>query len=84
MVRPFRCQLLGRRTTARRLLQEFHDRVRVEGIGSELNHRSGGSGGGDGEQEVHMSYLDDGVTGLRVTYLCDGEVVASEVIDLAH
>ena len=31
-----------------------------------------------------MSYLDDGVTGLRVTYLCDGEVVASEVIDLAH
>ena len=74
----------GKPPRAVRFLQEFYDRVTIEGIGGDLNYRGGGSGGGDGEQEVHMNYLDDGLTGFRITYRHDGEVVASEVIDLVR
>jgi len=47
----------GKPPRATRFLQEFYDRVTIEGIGGELNYRGGDSGGGEGEQEVRMNYL---------------------------
>lgn len=63
---------------------EFHDRVVLEGIGSPLDVRGGGGAGGDDEQEVLVHYLDNGVTGMKITYRYNGEVVTTEVIHLVE
>lgn len=61
---------------------EFRNRVTLEGVGAPLLSRGGGGGGGGDEQEMHFTYRNNGVKGLRISYVYEGTVLASEVIDL--
>lgn len=61
------------------------DRVTLDGVGAALLE-SGGSGVAEGsgdEREIRFTYLDNGLTGLRITYTYEGTVLASEVVDLS-
>ena len=60
------------------------DRVTLDGVGAPLESGPGSvtEGSGD-EQEERLTYLDNGLTGLRITYTYEGTVLASEVVDLS-
>ena len=63
--------------------EEFRERVALDGVGAPLVSRGGGGGGSDDEQEVRFNYLDNGLTGVRITYIHEGDVLSSEVVDLS-
>lgn len=63
--------------------EEFRERVALDGVGAPLVSRGGGGGGSDDEQEVRFNYLDNGLTGVRITYTFEGDVLSSEVVDLS-
>lgn len=62
--------------------QEFKDRVAVDGVGGTLENQGSSGGGGDDEQAFSMIFRQNGVSGLRITYLHEDRVFAREVVDL--
>lgn len=62
--------------------QAFYDRVKIEGVGAELNSPHGGAGCDGTEYEYAVAYDDNGLTAFHVTYLHEGSAVASEVLDI--
>jgi len=62
----------------------FDERVRIEALGADLEQTQGGGGGGSDEYEYSFAYQDNGLTGFRISYLHEGETVASEVLEVTE
>lgn len=62
--------------------RDLHHLVRVEGTDGEVEVPGAGSGGDDSEHRLSMDVRADGVTGLRVSYVHDEQVVDTEVLAL--
>lgn len=66
------------------LLREVEEILAVEGVGGPLQHRDSSLYGGHDEVDLMWSFVGDDITGMRFTYRHDGNVVATEVVDLSE
>lgn len=66
------------------LVREVEKIVAVEGVGGPLQHRDSSLSGGNDEVDLMWSFVGDDITGMRFTYRHDGDVVATEVVDLSE
>jgi len=66
------------------LAHDVEEFVTVEGIGAPLLHRDSAMSGGSDERDLMWTFVGKGLTGMRFTYQFDGDVFATEVIDLSQ
>jgi hypothetical protein len=63
--------------------EEFAERVSITAVtGGDFVYAGGGGHGSGSEQDRHLRFSAEGAETIRVSYLCEGQVVASEVLDL--
>ena len=66
------------------IVREVEKIVAVEGVGGTLQQRDTSLSGGHDEVDVMWTYVGDDITAMRFTYRYDGDVVATEVVDLSE
>lgn len=74
----------GRDDGSMSLVREVEEIIAVEGVGSPLEHRDSSLSGGHDEVDLMWSFVGDDITGMRFTYRYDGDVIATEVVDLSE